>query len=59
MLTAFQSVFSVASAVAFFREYSYPIQLFLLASPSLYENFIISILVFHNFLTSSYMLRFP
>jgi len=60
VVTAFQSVFTSASAGAFCCEYRYPIQLFLLANLLLYKkNFVISIQVFHNFLTSSYLLRFP
>ena len=42
-----------------FCEYGYPIQMVLLANLLLYKNFVIGIQVFHNFLTSSYMLRFP
>jgi len=59
VVTAFQSVFTSASAGAFCCEYGYPIQLLLLANLLLCKNFVISIQVFHNFLTSSHMLRFP
>jgi len=59
VVTAFQSVFTSASAGAFCCEYGYPNQLFLLANLLQHKNFTISIQVFDNFLTSSYMLRFP
>jgi len=49
IVTAFQSVFTSASAGAFCCVYGYPIQLFLLANLLLYKNFIISIQVFLQF----------
>jgi len=59
VVTAFSQSLLLSQQVLSFCEYGNPIQLFLLANLLLYKNFVISIRVFHNFLSSSYMLRFP